>query len=932
MALAELYLTDGTKIVNLLQGNYKGAGIGLNKLRLSRPARDTGGTFDRYYENVEEVYGLTIGGKNQDEAIASQRALDGILEQAANYFESDGETGLVWLVSRAQNETSTRYAVIFGGKLNDYPSPYDQPFTVAAGPVAYSDLDLAITRGPWLSTPPTAPACAIINNSVNWQDYTIAWVSRSSITGGVGLYTVASNGNLFAGYASAVGLSTNNGVSWTAPKSFTAGNVPQRFIVAFGKVYIAVARAAGANTDSGVWSCTLAGGSFTQEISSANYYSLAILPSGVLLAGGDTIIKSQSTSGGAWSTYSTAVKGPVKGLAVTPAGTLVAADQYDVWRLPLGGALALTNVESVGPFDYLLAFKNRLLLGGDNDISISDNDGKNFYTSSGLGSSGLYYSATYGKVYMSHGATVYSSLDDGSSWQDELANVSTPGQVTQSANGSIFVIDNVAIQELALATVPAGPISVDCDTSVYVANRATAPALAVVMMFDASPVTWTVYSNSNYAGAGSNVFPATVAVGDIAYFGAYRPLTTDPTFNALYFNVTTTNKTSVFVYEYWNGSAWVAIPQVVDGTQQLHRSGLLAFQPPSNWAATAVNSITAYYIRFRVTAIGAITATPVANNVYAPNQPYVELTAARTSGDIPALVQLVATNVSDGGNTPTNWTQTNALWVALRTVERGPLFTPYLYPVADVAGTATTDVSKSPRQYVYHAPIGNTNWQTAAQYSVKSSSFRDYYGTYRAFLRYSFYGTDNVVKLRLQVQNFTARFAAVNDVQTLHPVVSTSGIARLLDLGQITIGLNRMLSLAETGDQIYFNLQVSSSATTSNVEIFELILLPIDEWIGYFEDTTLAGPLTYGNNLSIDSATYPKRKLRALIKTHGSGLVGNVWRPTASGPVIAQPGKTQRYYFLGQMWNGEYMASPFTMVHQVKLFKHDRFLGLRGAG
>lgn len=67
------------------------------------------------------------------------------------------------------------------------------------------------------------------------------------------------------------------------------------------------------------------------------------------------------------------------------------------------------------------------------------------------------------------------------------------------------------------------------------------------------------------------------------------------------------------VWEYWNGSAWTAIPEWVYGTlttNQDDRERLLTtnvttiiFTNLSDWAATTVNGINRYWIRFRVTVV-----------------------------------------------------------------------------------------------------------------------------------------------------------------------------------------------------------------------------------------------------------------------------------------------------------------------------------------
>jgi len=959
---AELYLTDGVKVVNLLGVNQTGYGIGVDRVRFARAQRETESIFANLYKTVTESYTIKIVGKNQNETIANQRALDGILVQAENYFSNDAENSLVYLVSRASDETSRRYALIFGGGTQDYGDMYDQPFAGNVGS-AMIDMDLAVIRSAWLANPPNAPACKAINNAVTWQNYVPSWNSRTgTATASAGLYTVASNGNMFAGSDPNIVISTNNGASWSTSKALSAGNLAYQFTVAFGKLYAAVARPAGANTNSGIWSATLAGGSWTQEVSSANCYSFTILPDGRLLCGGDSIIRVQSASGGAWSTYSSVFNGAVKALLATSTGAVIAGDAYDVWRQPKGGAFAITQANSIGPYYSIITFNNRIALlgtysnGTASQIDISFDDGQNFVMLKQTNAATyLYYSPTKNTVYYSEAAGVYYSIDNGLAWifENPTGGVgSASGGLAESALGSLFAWNSNVIYEESFATVASGPLTpTNCNTPIYIGNRSTEPMLAYITVFDASPSGYT-----NLGGAvstsGSNLLPSTVAVGDILYLGVIRNNLGDirslP--NAYSFTLTANNKTTTLVYEYWNGSAWVALPELVDATQGLKRSGILSWVPAANWVPTTINSITANWIRLRVTAIGAVTTPPAASSIYAPARNYVEVTSV--GGDIPALAEFRLTNANDGGD-GNNWTRGSSMRIGLRSMARGATFEPYLIPNLPYNPAATgtysvlTDWQATASGY-YWQITPNINYENYAGYYLDyvgggyninpNSSSKDYYGTYRAFLRYSYYGTDQAITLKLQLKNIGDQVYAESEEKTLRTVVSTKGKARLLDMGQFTVGTQANLDPTEVGTNFYFNVQAKGIAPYSaQANLYELVLIPVDEWVGYFEDPGKSninnyGGLTINTTLDIDSASYHKRQLRAMIKPGGLDTAVSMWRPSASGALMLQPGKTQRFYFLSEIWNGEYMACPYTPVYQVQLYAHERFLGGRGNG
>lgn len=81
------------------------------------------------------------------------------------------------------------------------------------------------------------------------------------------------------------------------------------------------------------------------------------------------------------------------------------------------------------------------------------------------------------------------------------------------------------------------------------------------------------------------------------------------------------------LWEYWNGTAWVTLPIVIDnsdataqdGMRPGQRSGAISFVPPSAWAAVSVDSQEAYWVRWRFTAaVLTQTATIMALGVVTP--------------------------------------------------------------------------------------------------------------------------------------------------------------------------------------------------------------------------------------------------------------------------------------------------------------------------
>jgi hypothetical protein len=114
------------------------------------------------------------------------------------------------------------------------------------------------------------------------------------------------------------------------------------------------------------------------------------------------------------------------------------------------------------------------------------------------------------------------------------------------------------------------------------------------------------YANLEDAGADDftqwALLPANTQDDDAAYFGADVP------FCELMLDMSATVQTytdDALVWEYWDGSAWSALTlahdytdaTAQDGLRSFGRDGAISFVPPTDWAATTVDSVEAYWIR-----------------------------------------------------------------------------------------------------------------------------------------------------------------------------------------------------------------------------------------------------------------------------------------------------------------------------------------------
>lgn len=112
------------------------------------------------------------------------------------------------------------------------------------------------------------------------------------------------------------------------------------------------------------------------------------------------------------------------------------------------------------------------------------------------------------------------------------------------------------------------------------------------------------------------LLPVAPATGDAYYFGAG---TTFPQVEL------TISQAGVGVWtltwEYYDGTSFVAIPGVVDSTVGFTGAGIntVSFAIPGDWTTTAVNSVTAFWVRARVSAFASITTQPLGSIAYTFN-------------------------------------------------------------------------------------------------------------------------------------------------------------------------------------------------------------------------------------------------------------------------------------------------------------------------
>ncbi len=139
----------------------------------------------------------------------------------------------------------------------------------------------------------------------------------------------------------------------------------------------------------------------------------------------------------------------------------------------------------------------------------------------------------------------------------------------------------------------------------------TFSAMASAQAYDATAVTFrdeTTESNSTVVDD-MELLPAAPASGDAYYFGG------DSLYNSLRVNIGQQgNYNAQHSWTYWNGTNWDDLTITLDevlGFEAVVGWRFLQFTLPVDWQKTIVNSVNAYYVRFRIFSFVATTTQPL---------------------------------------------------------------------------------------------------------------------------------------------------------------------------------------------------------------------------------------------------------------------------------------------------------------------------------
>lgn len=486
----------------------------------------------------------------------------------------------------------------------------------------------------------------------------------------------------------------------------------------------------------------------------------------------------------------------------------------------------------------------------------------------------------------------------------------------------------------------------DCNNGVFIANMSAISNLTHIKIFDASGGSYTnIFPISSFP---RQLYPATPANGDIIYFGTRTAVTNSGPFSSLVFDIATpASGTYTITWEIYTGS-WVTL-SVMDNTTSFSVSGVnsVHWEVPSGWVTVAIDGITGYWVRARISAFTSmVNPTQQNRQIYAANRPYVEVLEGNIQGDIPALARYRFTNQSDLSGGPLGTAPklySNRVICGLRSTGRGLNFDAFLNCSDEQLPDGVEVVLDAYLSFANHtlAPTGRraafstsdvVSDPTSIIFNITDNA-QDWYGDYHAYLRAGF--VPGVLYVRLAVKAGSGGMTFHTEWVT---TIQSADEFELLDLGDITVG-GSLLS-DEVYDVLTIEVEIKKPAGGStNGFFYDLILIPVDEWAGDFYDFANSSTSIIGRQsslihlLDIDSVANPLRDIRSLVRVEdASDSVIAIYIAIVNGEAIWQENTTQRLWVLSAAYDDNsaaWIAKP-QVGWSVQAYKNERYLALRG--
>jgi hypothetical protein len=866
-----LKVTDGGISINLL--NLRG--WSLDDWNPAVPEAKSGGIFRsspladgrklvyRKMDNIIDTFNLVGSGSSQNDMIRSIQELERLLEKAIAYWTSDWQNEPVWIEASGSCETEIRYATIVDYKLTGFGSPYKQPFF---GSNSATEAILVIEHQFWQETKPGEDGNCV--HLANDTDYPAIDVFDS------GTFYPASDGTCSDVLHSVdlTNIKLGIGYGTTFPGNCKAG-------IIFNNVTIP----SGATIVKALLSITYAGGTGTPKIK----------------------VQGQSQNGGAINSV-TLVSGG-KGykepyVEVKNPGTVTPG--FDALIVADMKAGIITNLHIVYPgYGYInpiITIKDRRIAAYVPAVATATASTVNADATVLTGTNSDFLGRTLTidtstTIEFNIALTITQTFDitsivreiiNHSAWDSgdylglflSLA-IDSGGSSPGIPEGMVIVSMEGGVNKPALYiewstdVVPLGR-ETTCAQEVFIANKYNNAPIQYIFTFDASSGYSANLYGYDYTTTPLKLLPTTPAVGDMIYFGS----TIGP-FSSLVFDLYAVQTGITGVWEY--SDAWDAFDVSGGLTNELCGDeqgftkvgvGNIVWSQPDDWDMIKVNdgvyNVTGYWIRFRITAVS--TPTPPYQwhrDIYTVMLPYIDISAEEIPGDTTALARILLNSESCTFRDPSN------IVMGLRSLSRGSNFTAYLnasdvqQPIGTTfhieSSTVLVDDTTAPTgRSLYIAAYPYTSFNLLAYWNMSGNIGKEFIGTYHAYVRCKQVGiATGTVKLKLSGSTGGSQLACHSETNA----ILCGNCITYVDLGQLVVPTSYTMLPTDN----YYGTLIYLWASADNSEsfyIYDVILIPADEWAGNFE--SMESDKSYfsrGLGLDLDSIRNPRQYRASLM-------------------------------------------------------------------
>lgn len=513
----------------------------------------------------------------------------------------------------------------------------------------------------------------------------------------------------------------------------------------------------------------------------------------------------------------------------------------------------------------------------------------------------------------------------------------------------------------APGVLPTNPLTLDdadgpaSPMIVHLANFWDTAALSHVFNYDDSLATF----SANLLNANNvPLFPDPPAVNDYVVFGWEAR----PGHHVAIPLKTAANWSVTLQVQYWNG-AWVEAPEATKhlrwptGTvsQLFNATGwwVLDVGGLSDWATTALNGQTKYWIKVKITAFTSSAQVPVlhdTDDIYSFRTPWFEIASAGMVGDAPPLLLMRLRSPTGGAATPGMGTIQKIIIGAKSVnladfrshINLGNQGNPAAITVAPGTDTSFAADPVWPGGYRARTTFATVTTEEDRLTVTLDDLVDKYAGKYRVYLRIrQVGGVAGQTKVRAIAKLGGSGAAYPRWVSDLVVLQSADNALEFVDLGELVVPFTPRVaadSLATT--DLIFQLRALRTSGTATLDWGDLILIPVDEWSTELMDplsdpTSGSSALRGDTGLDVDAGVLARRCTKNLLTSAG------VVRPPAETwickvfPNTLRPNRTYRFYVLllhgpPAGFASEPLLGTLGCHLSVQVYGHMRFQVLRG--